>query len=360
MKRHSSIRWAFVGLGKQADRMAEALVGAKGHEIVAIAGRDRGRREEFGKRFNVQEMHATLGSLLLKSDNSDAVCITSPNDEHMSQAISALRAGKNVLCEKPLALSMREGKAIMHAAERAGKLCQVNFHFRQHPLVQHARDLIAGGVVGTVRHIELKWSIGSFGEQQLPPLPPHMRWRESVKRAGGGALMARGVHLFDLVRFLTRKEITQALGFSDGTVRHVERTAAGILISGEVPVTFVTSKQIPAAQNEVVIYGSEARISLDIFGVDGGWMVIIDKNGTRSIRSKPQNLYTAVFDDFARAVHKQKTSNASVYDGIAATAITEAVIASARTKRFEKVEQSSRGKLRGSTNTRTRKAKRKA
>lgn len=299
------LRFAVMGLGLQGNRLIQAIAGS--HSAVLSATASEREKESF-----VQ---------VLKNKSIGAVAIATPNDRHARQVIAAARAGKQVLCEKPLALSVREARAIAQAVKKNRVHCFVNFHLRMHPEVQKAKKRIAQKKLGDIAYIEMQWSIGGLAQKNLPVLPLHMRWRENIAQAGGGTLVGRSVHLFDLLRFLTGQEVREVRAWSNATRTTVDRTAIGIFtLRSGVPAVITTSKAIPHADNRIVIYGTKGKLVLrDLFTAD------------------PHTLYAAVFDAFAGALHGKKTPLATLEDGIAAVAMTEAFIVSAKHKRAERI-----------------------
>ncbi|MFA6519705.1 MAG: Gfo/Idh/MocA family oxidoreductase [Candidatus Paceibacterota bacterium] len=299
------LRFAVMGLGLQGNRLIQAIAGS--HSAVLSATASEREKESF-----VQA---------LKDKNIDAVVIATPNNQHAKQVVAAARAGKHVLCEKPLVLSMREARAIKQVVKKNRVHCFVNYHLRMHPEVQKAKGLIAKKKLGDLTYIEMQWSIGGLAQKNLPTLPSHMRWRENPVQAGGGALMARGVHLFDLLRFLTGQEAREVSAWSDATRTTVDRTAIGIfLLTTGIPAVITTSKSIPDADNRIVLCGTKGKLVLcDLFTAD------------------PHTMYTSVFDSFAGALRGKKTPLATLEDGIAVLAMTSAFLASAKHKRAERI-----------------------
>jgi 1,5-anhydro-D-fructose reductase (1,5-anhydro-D-mannitol-forming) len=288
------IGWAVVGLGQQGERLATAIA-ASGHELVATAS----------------ERQPGSFAAVLRNPQIDAIAVATPNDAHMAPVMAAAKAEKHVLCEKPLAVASTEGSAMRSAVRRANVHCFVNYHLRMHAEVQQARRVIESGRLGDITHIEMHWSVGALAKKP-PPLPPHMAWREDPERAGGGALAARGTHLFDLLRYLTGAEATVAQAWSDATPRLVDRTAVGVLLMNTTPAVVTTSKAIRAADNRIVFYGTRGKLVLrDIFLAD------------------PQRLYEAVFKAFALELRGKKTALATIDDGLAAITLTEAFAAAA-------------------------------
>lgn len=338
MKKKTTFRWALVGLGQQAERMALAIKDA-GHNLVAAVGTGP-HVVPFLKRHGGKDF-ASLSQLLAEDKKNtvvDAICITSENALHATQAVQSLRAGKDVLCEKPLALSLRDAKKIEQATRQSGAHCFVDFQYRVHPALQAARELIRQEALGKVLYVDMHWSIGNFGETRLPPLPRHMRWRESPREAGGGALVARGVHLFDLLRFLTRREVTEISAHSDSSSSAVDRTMVGLCtLEGNVPAMLVSSKRMPASENIITIHGSEGRMKIDAFTSGASSLELVTRNKESKKIYPPQKLFAEVIAEFATARHGKKTHLASILDGVHSVAITEAFTQSARTGRRMKI-----------------------
>ena len=328
----NDLRWTIVGLGKHAVILAKALQSAE-QELAAVVG-----HEEHARPFlsdTVQRFDSLSDAL--ERAAFDAVCITSPNFRHAQEAIESLNAGKHVLLEKPMALSMEEARSIEVAAKKSGAVCMIDFHLRQHPTVLRAKEIIGSGTLGEIVSIDMRWSSGT-ANGTLPPLPESMKWREDPKLAGGGALMARGVHLFDLLRFLTNEEVTDACALSDATEQMVDRTIAGVLrIKSGAIATILTSKKLTGARNGVEVAGTKGSIWLDIFRSGEGTLSITDADGAKEESFPATDLYASVFSAFALSLESKANFGASLDDGLASVAITDAVQKSVQTGRIVSV-----------------------
>jgi predicted dehydrogenase len=120
-----------------------------------------------------------------------------PNDLHAAPVIAAVRAGKHVLCEKPLGRDADEAHAMWRAAHEAGVVHACAFNHRFLPAIRHARDLIAAGTIGEVRHVRARWLQNWLADPAAP-----WSWRLSRERSGSGVVGDLGSHLVDLVRHL--------------------------------------------------------------------------------------------------------------------------------------------------------------
>ncbi|RSO11792.1 dehydrogenase [Streptomyces sp. WAC 06783] len=172
---------------------------------------------------------------LLECDDVHLVDICPPGDSHAEIAVAALRAGKHVLCEKPLANSVAEAEAMVAAAETArarGRLAMVGFHYRRTPAVAPARRMIRDGRIGTLRHVRA----GYLQDWLVDPEAP-LTWRLRREQAGSGALGDLGAHLVALAQYLaggwraSRRSPAPSYGNGRGTVT----VDAAALFTGRFP-----------------------------------------------------------------------------------------------------------------------------
>ena len=149
--------------------------------LVAIGGRDAEAAGEMARRFDWQHVETDWRALVAR-DDVDLVDICTPGDTHAEIAVAALEAGKHVLCEKPLANTVDEARAMAAAAARAagsGVRAMTGFNFRRVPAVALARELIAAGRLGALRHVR-----GAYlGSHLLDPGLP-LSWRLQAEQAG--------------------------------------------------------------------------------------------------------------------------------------------------------------------------------
>ena len=143
---------------------------------------------------------------VVERDDVDLVDVCTPGNTHAEIAIAALEAGKHVLCEKPLANSVAEAEAMTAAAERAaasGVRAMVGFTYRRVPAVALARQLVADGRLGEIRHVRAQYLQDWIADPAAP-----MSWRLEKDKAGSGALGDIGAHIVDLTQFITGQVLT--------------------------------------------------------------------------------------------------------------------------------------------------------
>ena len=173
--------------------------------LAAICGRDETAARAAADRLGWAAVETDWRALIAR-DDVQLIDISAPGDLHAPVAIAALRAGKHVLCEKPLANTLAEAEAMAAAADAAapsGALAMVGFNYRRVPAVALARQLVAGGRVGTLRHVRAVY----LQDWLVDPGAP-MTWRMQAERAGSGALGDLGAHIVDLAQYLTGELIT--------------------------------------------------------------------------------------------------------------------------------------------------------
>jgi predicted dehydrogenase len=134
--------------------------------------------------------------LLARADIDVVHCCT-PNDAHERLLVDALEAGKSVYCDKPLTATLAEAEKVARAAEIAGGVHRMTFHYRFAPATLSAKELVESGFLGEIYQFRGQYLHAGY----IDPQRPHT-WRLSMARSGGGAIMDLGVHIFDLMRWL--------------------------------------------------------------------------------------------------------------------------------------------------------------
>ncbi len=165
-------------------------------ELKALCGRDeasvRQAAEQFGWEGYETDWHA-----LVARDDIGLIDVSTPGESHAEIAIGAAEHGKHVFCEKPLANTLAEAKAMLAAVQQAGVVGMVNFNYRRVPAVQLAKQLIDEGRIGQIYH----WRAVYLQDWIMDPNFP-LVWRLQKDQAGAGALGDLGAHIIDLARML--------------------------------------------------------------------------------------------------------------------------------------------------------------
>ena len=178
-------------------------------EMAVLVGRDADRAAEAADRLGWAES-ATDWREVVARDDVDLIDICTPGDTHAEIAIAALRAGKHVLCEKPLANTVAEAEEMVAAAEEArghGVRAMVGFTYRRVPAIGLARALVEEGRIGDIRHVRAQYLQDWIADPEAP-----LSWRLDKAKAGSGALGDIGAHVVDLTQFITGQRITELAG----------------------------------------------------------------------------------------------------------------------------------------------------
>jgi predicted dehydrogenase len=163
--------------------------------VETVAARDMARASEFARRFGIPRTAASYAELV-EDEGIDAVYVALPNSLHAEWSIRALEAGKDVLCEKPMACNATEAQRMTDAAARTGRVLAEGFHYRHHPLVLRMKEIVAGGELGELRHVEAHFCT-----------PLWRRWDIRYRyELGGGATMDLGCYCINLIRYLAGAE----------------------------------------------------------------------------------------------------------------------------------------------------------
>jgi 1,5-anhydro-D-fructose reductase (1,5-anhydro-D-mannitol-forming) len=320
--------WALIGTGQQARNEMVPALAASGARLVACVGTSTEKAEEVAAPAGGYGT-ADLGRALADPE-VEAVYVGSPNALHVEHVDAALRAGKHVLCDKPLAIEAGEAGALVALARERDLRLGLVHQLRHHPAHDHARALIAAGEVGEVLAIRVDY--GS---------PSRLSgWRTDRSRAGGGVLFNVGVHLIDLVRHLTGAEITQVVGQTEPDPESgldVSLSALlGLDTGGTAPATASVwcSHRATAQARTVLVHGTQASVeirdSLRLTGTPGPSSVVLrnaDGEGVHTFPATP--IMHRQVASFEAAIRDGGAPRPDGDDGLAGVLVAQALLASA-------------------------------
>ncbi|MFC5677815.1 Gfo/Idh/MocA family protein [Aeromicrobium endophyticum] len=184
--------------------------------LRAVCGRNEDAAGEVARRFGWESVETDWHALLTR-DDVDVIDICTPGNTHAEIAIAALEAGKHVICEKPLANTVAEAEAMAAAAATAaqqGVRSMVGFTYRRTPAVAFARQLVASGRLGTIRHVRGQYLQDWLADENAP-----LSWRLDKSLAGSGALGDIGAHIIDMAQFVTGDSIASVNGLMETFVQ---------------------------------------------------------------------------------------------------------------------------------------------
>jgi predicted dehydrogenase len=197
------IRWGILGAGGIAARVSEDIARTDGNVVSAVGARDGDRAATFAERYPGARSHGSYADLVA-DPRVDVVYVATTHPGHREQALMAIAAGKAVLVEKPVCLNTTDTRAVFEAAAAADVFAMEAMWMRTNPLIRHAEQLIAEGVIGDVRSVQAEFGLG------LPFDPGHRLYDPDN---GGGALLDLGVYPLTLAfLFLGRPDTVSTTG----------------------------------------------------------------------------------------------------------------------------------------------------
>ena len=188
----SKLKWGVAGLGKFAEQTFIPTLSLFRRSVTnSVFSNDINRAKNISEKFGIKNSFNNYDEFL-KSD-INTVYISSANSFHYEQVIKAARAGKNILCEKPVALNSTQAEEMVQVCKDNKVLFAVNYVYRFHPQILKTKELIDNKLLGKIVSINLSFNID---------LPPGDNFRHNKELSGGGALRDLGTHLIDTLRFL--------------------------------------------------------------------------------------------------------------------------------------------------------------
>jgi predicted dehydrogenase len=253
------IRWGILGTGKIARLLAGALAGSPTGRVVAIGSRDGERAGAFAAEFHVPRAFGTYEDVI-GDDDVDLVYVALPHPMHREWAVRAADAGKHLLCEKPMAVTLADAERIVEAARRNDVFLLEAFAYRCHPQTQRMIELIREGAIGEVRMID-----AVFGYDAGPD-PKNYVMDHGL--AGGGVLDV-GCYTTSMAHLISSAAAGRAVSPAVEVVGagHVgptgvdHSTAATLTFEGGIVARVACSIQADL-ESSVRIYGSDGRMTV--------------------------------------------------------------------------------------------------
>jgi 1,5-anhydro-D-fructose reductase (1,5-anhydro-D-mannitol-forming) len=328
----SDLGWGFVGASIWAQRyLVPAARATPGARPVGVFSTSTERGERFAQDNGLPRSYASLEALL-EDPEVDVVYISTTNDLHAAQTVAAARAGKHVLCEKPMALTLEDARNMQAACADAGVVLGVDHHLRGAATITEMRRLIAENAIGEVVAARIFF---------LELLPADMRtWRLTRPEAGAGVVMDLTVHDADTIRYLLDDEIVEVTaltasgemgnGLVEDSVMGVMRTSRGPLVG------FHDSFTVAHAGTGVEIHGTTGSlIGREVLSAEpvGELCLRRDDQISRVAIDRTWPLYENVVSKFTAAIRGEGAPLTSGADGAASLAVALAALESAAERR---------------------------
>ena len=199
-----------------------------------------------------------------REDRIDLVTVATPNSTHFEITKSFLEAGFNVLCEKPMTMTVDEGEEIVKIASKSGKLCTVNYCYSAYPMVRQARDMVQNGELGKIRLIVTNFSHGHHGNAE-DANNPRVRWRYDPQMAGvSGQFADCGIHALHMASFIGNDEVESVSADFASTIK-------GRKLEDDAMVNFrMSSGIVGRLWTSSVAIGRQHGFDIQVFGEKAG------------------------------------------------------------------------------------------
>ncbi len=307
------MRFAIIGCGVIAVTHAMALATLPQQELYACCDIVPEKADAYARKYGVKKVYYDWHAVLDDPD-VEAVCVCTPSDLHGEMSIAAMRAGKAVVCEKPMEVTAEKAQAMVDAAEETGAKVQCIFQRRLLPAARAVRALIAEGKLGRVclAEADLKY----YRDQAYYD---SAGWRNVC----GGAMLNQGVHGIDLILWMLNEPVRSVFGYAGTLARRtgVEDTAAAVLTmqSGALCVIKNTTLAYPEFPTGFCIHGEKGTVAFDDLGVNT-WEFLDRENApphpthdpafahSSPISLKPYygNMHAYLLQDLADAVQENR------------------------------------------------------
>jgi 1,5-anhydro-D-fructose reductase (1,5-anhydro-D-mannitol-forming) len=326
----SKTGWAFIGASTIADQWMIDAVRANGGEVLSLYSRDATRGSEFAARRGIAASYTDLDAAI-SHPGVEAVYISTTNELHLLQALAAIAAGKHVLCEKPLALSLDDARRMVKAAADAGVVMGTNHHLRNAATHRRIRELVQGGAIGKPLFARVFHAVS---------LPANLQgWRINNPGAGGGVILDISVHDADTLRFAlgAEPESVVALGSSGAMSSEglEDGVMAAIRFDNGVVAQIHDAFNVPFAKTGFEIHGSEGSIvATDVMTQRAvGDITLHNKQGSTAVPVEHENLYVRSVACFEAAMRGEGKPAASGEDGVRSLATALAIQEACRSGR---------------------------
>jgi 1,5-anhydro-D-fructose reductase (1,5-anhydro-D-mannitol-forming) len=328
------VRFAILGFGFHAiRRLLPAFERCEEATLTGMWRRDQAAAAKNCAEFEIAHCFATREELCA-SPEVDAVFITSPDAMHCEDTLLALKHGKAVLCEKPLAMNSAEAEEMVAAAKAAGRLFGVAQNFRLNRSVQWMREQIAAGKIGQPQLAHAQFS---YMATKAP-----RRWIADPALACGGPIGDVGVHCVDALRFVLGAEVesVSTLARRDESSGDVEAVASlQMEMTGGVLANVTANARAPYRTLVEVVGSDGVMIAENGLTVDRPVQVTVWRDGelVETVTLDNSDVYTLMLDSFAQAVRGVGSYVASGEDGVANMRVLDAAYKSWQSGMRERV-----------------------
>ncbi|MCI0551841.1 MAG: Gfo/Idh/MocA family oxidoreductase [Anaerolineae bacterium] len=315
------LNWGLLSTARINRSLIPPLRASKRNQLLAVGSRSQESADGYAREWKIPRSHGSYETLLADSE-IDVIYNPLPNHLHAEWTIKALEAGKHVLCEKPLALSVDEVDAIQAAARKHGRVVAEAFMYRHHPQTLKVQELVRNGSIGTLKLIRGSFSfvLSREGDVRLDPA------------MGGGSIWDVGCYPISYARTIVGTAPLEVFGWQVTGPTGIDETFLGQMrFVNDVHAQFDCSFVIPF-HSFMEIVGSEGTLNIPKPfkpGVDEK-IYLTRGDKTETIKIKGQELYIGEVEDMADAILLGHEPYISLNDSRANVAVISVLLESAR------------------------------
>lgn len=318
---HRTLHWGILSTARINRALIGPLNSSSRNRLVAVASRDSGRARAYALERKIPQYYGNYEALLEDAD-IDVIYNPLPNSLHAEWTIKAAQAGKHVLCEKPLALSVEEVDAMAAAGRAAGVVIAEAFMYRHHPQTLKVKEMVDAGLVGDVRLVR-----GSFTFNIADPKDVRLD-----PALGGGSIWDVGCYPISYARLILGKEPIRAFGWQwTGSTGVDEAFSGQLLFHGDIFAQFDCGFRSPyRAHMEIVGTGGSILVPDPFKPGEGSKVQLTQVEGSRWVDMPPEALYLGEVEDMADAILTGKAPRVTLEDSRGNVAAIQALLKSAR------------------------------
>ena len=312
------INWGFIGCGEVTERKSgPAFNLVEGSRVVAVMSRSSEKASSYAQRHNIPRWHTDAQSLI-NDPEVNAVYIATPPSSHATYAIMAMKAGKPVYVEKPLAASYLDCQRVMRISRETGVPCFVAYYRRKLPYFNKVHELLQEGAIGKVVNVQIRFSVPP---RDLDYNSTNLPWRVQRDIAGGGYFYDLAPHQLDLLQEFFGP-IVHVSGFSanrGGLYQTEDTVSASFAFQDGMPGSgswcFVGHES--ARTDQIELIGEKGRICFSVFTYSP--IVLQTSQGKQEITiQNPKHVQLPMIEDVVRHLQGNGTCTA---DCISATSV---------------------------------------
>jgi xylose dehydrogenase (NAD/NADP) len=314
------LNWGFLSTARINSALIPPLRASKRNQLLAVGSRSQETADAYAKEKKIPRAYGSYEALLADPE-LDVIYNPLPNHLHAEWTIKAVEAGKHVLCEKPLALSVEEVDAIQAAARKQGRVVQEAFMYRHHKQTLEVQELVQNGSLGTLKLVRGSFSFVLSGEGDIR-LDPAM---------GGGSIWDVGCYPISYARTVIGANPLEVFGWQVTGPTGIDETFVGQMrFANDVLMQFDSSFVIPF-HSFMEIVGSTATLNVpNPFKPTSNPKIYLTRDGkTEGFRIRGQELYLGEVEDMADAILLRKEPRISLDDSRANVQAITALLESA-------------------------------